>query len=356
MLRLITFVLAVATATHGLETIQSKAFYGYQYTCKFELGGGSDYKKLGNYKQQVCLDKCMLQKKHDNAINGIGVYTDQDKAGCWCLKKMPNRNGYKMFKSCAFQEDATETITLGGNAFQGAGVKCAFKPGGGSSFQWAGNYKQEDCLGVCLKKKGSDSAINGIGVYADQLKGGCWCLKNMPNRNHYRMFKSCVMQTGSVIQTPAPKTEHPDNLRPSNPPATTAASNAFTNGGICSRKFKKIGCYERDWSKVPHLLITDLDPTHKNHSQEMDWADYNKGLHSIACRCLKIAVGHYKYFAIGFNGECVAGKDHEELEEMFRVSSEDKSGCINGDWEQCDKNHHTECVGNVDFDFFYEVL
>lgn len=432
------------SATQGLDTIKSNSFYGYQYTCTFELGGGNTYFKIGNYKQEECLDQCMAKKKHDNAINGIGVYTDQSKGGCWCLKNMPNRNHYHMFKSCAIKEDASETVTLAGNAYQGAGVTCSFKPGGGNTFKWAGNYKQSECLSVCLKKKGSDSSVNGIGVYADQNKGGCWCLKNMPNRNHYRMFKSCVMETGKGAEessaisnghrytcefrlgggntffkignykqdqclqeclkrkvndnaingigvytdqtrggcwclknmpnrnnehvfkscvisdrgvvagaqtTAAPTTT---TRAPTQPPTT--AGNAFSKGSICERKFKKIGCYNRDWGKVPHLLITDLDATHKNYTKEMDWGDYNKGLHSIACRCLKIAVGHYKYFAIGFNGECVAGKDHEELEEMFRIKKEDKSGCINGNWEACDKNHHAECTGNADYDFFYQVL
>lgn len=80
---------------------------------------------------------------------------------------------------------------------------------------------------------------------------------------------------------------------------------------------------------------------------------------SIACRCRAIAVGHYKYFAIGFHGECVSGNDDKGLESIFESQTEgkeQKEGCINGEWETCDKNHHAECAGVGDYDFFYEVL
>ena len=78
--------------------------------------------------------------------------------------------------------------------------------------------------------------------------------------------------------------------------------------------------------------------------------------YSLACRCRDKAIGHYKYFAIGFHAECVAGKDYESLEKMFaKQSAEDRSGCINGENEACDKNHAAECSGVVDYDFFYAI-
>lgn len=128
-----------------------------------------------------------------------------------------------------------------------------------------------------------------------------------------------------------------------------------TTGSICRRDFKKVGCFERDWSKMTDLLITDLDPTHKNFTKHMNWADYAEGLHSLACRCRAKAVGHYKYFGIGFMGECVAGKDEKGLEAMFKARS-DGEGCINGLMETCKKGNHLECVGNMDFDFFYQIV
>jgi len=137
----------------------------------------------------------------------------------------------------------------------------------------------------------------------------------------------------------------------------TSAINPGTVGSICRRDFKKIGCFSRDWSKVSHLLITDLDPTHKNYTTDMNWADYAEGLHSLACRCRAKAVGRYKYFGIGFLGECVAGDDRKSLEAMFKERKiEGGGGCVNGQWEKCDVKHHAECAGDADFDFFYEIV
>jgi len=131
-----------------------------------------------------------------------------------------------------------------------------------------------------------------------------------------------------------------------------------SKGSVCVRDFKKIGCFSRQWEKVEHLLVTDLDPTHKAFGKDMNWDDFELGLHSLACRCRAKAVeGKFKYFAIGFLGECVAGKDNTSLEEMFKVKGEkDAGGCVSGEWTQCDKNHEKECGGQADYDFFYEIL
>lgn len=74
------------------------------YTCEFKIGGGNNYTKIGDYKQDECLKACLKQKRINNAFNGIGVYVDQSKSGCWCLKYMPSRNNYHEFKSCTIQE------------------------------------------------------------------------------------------------------------------------------------------------------------------------------------------------------------------------------------------------------------
>ena len=130
-----------------------------------------------------------------------------------------------------------------------------------------------------------------------------------------------------------------------------------STGSICRRDFRKIGCFNRDWSKVPHLVITDLDPTHSNFTTDMNWGDYAEGLHSLACRCRAKAVGHYKYFGIGFFGECVAGENEASLKEMFSArESGDAEGCVDGNYETCDVKHEAECTGAEDFDFFYEIV
>lgn len=77
---------------------------------------------------------------------------------------------------------------------------------------------------------------------------------------------------------------------------------------------------------------------------------------SIACRCRELAkAGHYKYFAIGFHGECVSSENVAELDKMFEARKEVTNGCINGNWGTCDKGHEAECTGTEDFDFFYQV-
>jgi len=131
-----------------------------------------------------------------------------------------------------------------------------------------------------------------------------------------------------------------------------------STGSICRRDFRKIGCFSRNWNKVPVLLITDIDKTHQNYTTDMNWDDYAQGLHSLACRCRAKAVGQYKYFGIGFYGECVAGKDQKAMEKMFTARDEGKEsqGCVNGKWGACIKSHKTECAGKEDFDFFYEIV
>jgi len=142
------------------------------------------------------------------------------------------------------------------------------------------------------------------------------------------------------------------------------AYSAFTKskGSICTRDFRKVGCFRRNHEVT--MLVTDLDEKHhESISGEgtftaMNWGDYALGLHSLACRCrAKAAAQNYKYFAIGFFGECVAGKDTKVLEAMFKSVGDDHSaGCQNGQWGACDKNHHDECGGMADFDFFYEIV
>jgi len=135
-----------------------------------------------------------------------------------------------------------------------------------------------------------------------------------------------------------------------------------SKGSICTRDFRKIGCFRR--SHKITMLITDLNKKHhesisgKGTFTEMNWADYALGLHSLACRCrAKAAHLKYKYFAIGFFGECVAAKDTTASERMFATVGDSHSGgCHDGKWGQCDKTQDEECGGMQDFDFFYEIV
>ena len=52
----------------------------------------------------------------------------------------------------------------------------------------------------------------------------------------------------------------------------------------------------------------------------------------------------------------MGSKDHASLEKMFAGGSGDASGCVNGKFGMCVKEHEEECGGMEDFDFFYEIL
>merc|ERR1711936_1258110 len=68
---------------------------------------------------------------------------------------------------------------------------------------------------------------------------------------------------------------------------------AAISGG---NSYKKIGCFRKNEEIFKHLLITDLDPTHHNWGQEIDWSDFQGSLRSLASRCQAKAEGKYKYF------------------------------------------------------------
>lgn len=160
------------------------------------------------------------------------------------------------------------------------------------------------------------------------MSGWQWINKNRPSIDMYATLEKCKEQTSGT--------------KPS-------------HGGICQRDYRKIGCFKRVWENVPDLLVTDLDPTHKNYTTDMNWDDFVLGLHSLACRCRAIATGHYKYFAIGFHGECVSGKNTLGLEKMFKDDAS-TDGCINGEMESCDSKSNNECTGAEDYDYFYEIV
>ena len=41
---------------------------------------------------------------------------------------------------------------------------------------------------------------------------------------------------------------------------------------------------------------------------------------------------------------------------MSEAQRGEASGCVNGAWSMCDKEHEDECTGHADYDFFYEIL
>jgi len=124
----------------------------------------------------------------------------------------------------------------------------------------------------------------------------------------------------------------------------------------CDRDFRKVGCFVRNLELIPDLLITDLDPTHKNYTTDVDWENYSGSLHSLACRCREKAIGHYKYFGIGMYGECSGANDNTEIDKLFKNADKNPYSCVNGEHGDCDVDDVSECTGSVDYDFFYEII
>jgi len=124
----------------------------------------------------------------------------------------------------------------------------------------------------------------------------------------------------------------------------------------CTRDFKKVGCFTRDLKLLPDLLITDLDPTHSKFGKEVDFGQYSLHLHSLACRCRKLAQGNYTYFGIGMYGECMAGNSNPALDKLMKNEQASPYSCVNGEFDNCDVGNVKECAGTVDHDFFYELL
>ena len=57
--------------------------------------------KAGNLLGSQCIEACVKLKKTENRINGVKVYTDTSRKGCWCEKKMKSiDNGEPKYKTC----------------------------------------------------------------------------------------------------------------------------------------------------------------------------------------------------------------------------------------------------------------
>jgi len=126
----------------------------------------------------------------------------------------------------------------------------------------------------------------------------------------------------------------------------------------CSREYKKVGCLKHNATLFSKLLITDLDKTHRKWGDQMDWSHFGQSLHSLACRCREKAVGKYKYFSLGFYGECKAAENTQALEEKINDPGIHAStSCVSGqDFDTCDSKSQKECAGVEDNEFVYEVV
>ena len=70
--------------------------------CTFQTGdgtGGSEV-KIGDQRGSACVDACVERKRTDPTINGVTVFRDTSKGGCWCERTMNGRSKSTEYKSC----------------------------------------------------------------------------------------------------------------------------------------------------------------------------------------------------------------------------------------------------------------
>merc|ERR1712179_44969 len=134
------------------------------------------------------------------------------------------------------------------------------------------------------------------------------------------------------------------------------ASESCNNDG-----YQKVACFKRDNQLFHKLLITDLDPTHAKWGKDVDWANFQDSLRSLACRCeAKARNKGLTYFAIGFYGECYAGKNDAAIEEKIANPSPThvSTQCVSGAHaiEACNHKDKVECAGVADHEFVYKIV
>jgi len=121
--------------------------------------------------------------------------------------------------------------------------------------------------------------------------------------------------------------------------------------------YKKAGCFTRDEDLLSELLITDLDPAHHKWGEKIDWLNFQRSIHSLACRCEeKARQQNFTYFGIGFYGECWAGSNLQGVKDkLMNPISHASSTCVGGDFSRCnDKNRH-ECAGIENNEYIYLI-
>ncbi|CAB3996708.1 delta B [Paramuricea clavata] len=121
----------------------------------------------------------------------------------------------------------------------------------------------------------------------------------------------------------------------------------------CDVKYTKIGCYHDpgsygDHNKRPlrNLLL--------NWRDRINWSDgWNNHLKNMSCRCAELAKKKgYRYFGLQFYGECWSGVHSPTL---FNARKSDSCWGYRPDYENCDDDSPTECIGQEHHNYIYEV-
>lgn len=124
----------------------------------------------------------------------------------------------------------------------------------------------------------------------------------------------------------------------------------------CPRRWKKAGCFkDRIYPNRPYPLelVNHRDIISKVYDGHiLNWKKWPESLHALACRCAELSrkKGH-QYFGLQFYGECWSGPSH--FYQRDGVASPDR--CIGVDFQQCDDNDETECVGKQFTNYIYDL-
>lgn len=77
---------------------------------------------------------------------------------------------------------------------------------------------------------------------------------------------------------------------------------------------------------------------------------------SLACACEAKAIeGGYKYYAIGYYGECDGGKDEDVFEAYASSPASLADVCLSNNYMDCIKEEPGECTGVSDTVYAYVV-
>ena len=73
-----------------------------QTKCRFAIGDAIGSKIRMGFSQTPaqCIDDCLRLQGIDSAINGASIYSDGEKKGCWCVKRLIDLDSNGAYKTC----------------------------------------------------------------------------------------------------------------------------------------------------------------------------------------------------------------------------------------------------------------
>ena len=163
--------------------------------CEFQrsVTPGNRYtvRKMGQETGYACAVKCLELQQTESDVSGATVYMDTSRKGCFCNYNMTNID--QSYKTCFLTPKKLEPMP--GTT---RNVTCEFQPGDGYGGGRGGreiylsNLSGHVCLKACTYLSEMDASVNGMTVYANTSRPGCWCEKRMGSKvKNTPAFKTC---------------------------------------------------------------------------------------------------------------------------------------------------------------------